>query len=148
MLGAESIDDTLIDPADLAPPLEAPASDARGALRERMQKSGQWQANQMAGRRWPVACVSLEITQRCNLDCTLCYLSESSEAVRDLPLEEVFRRIDMIHAHYGPGTDVQVSGGEPTTRNLRPLKSSSLAIGLFEKWGASYQMPCARAVPL
>jgi 7,8-dihydro-6-hydroxymethylpterin dimethyltransferase len=121
MNGAEANDPSLIDPADLAPPLAAPASDPRGALRERMQRSGQWQDHQMAGRRWPVACISLEITQRCNLDCTLCYLSENSEAVRDLPLEEVFRRIDMIHAHYGPGTDVQVSGGEPTLRRRDEL---------------------------
>jgi 7,8-dihydro-6-hydroxymethylpterin dimethyltransferase len=121
MHGAESNDRSLIAPADLAPPLAVPARDARGSLRERMQNNGQWQDHQMAGRRWPVACVSLEITQRCNLDCTLCYLSESSEAVRDLPLEEVFRRIDLIHAHYGPGTDVQVSGGEPTLRQRDEL---------------------------
>ena len=85
-------------------------------MRASMQRTGQWHAYQMAGRRWPVACVSLEITQRCNLDCTLCYLSESAEAVRDFPLEEIFRRIDLIAQHYGPGTDVQVSGGEPTLR--------------------------------
>ena len=102
-------------------PLAAPLPDALGAMRVRQQRSGQWQPNQMAGRRWPVACVSLEITQRCNLDCTLCYLSESAEAVRDFPLEEVFRRIDMILAHYGPGTDVQVSGGEPTLRRRDEL---------------------------
>jgi 7,8-dihydro-6-hydroxymethylpterin dimethyltransferase len=118
MLGS---DNPLIHPADLAPPLAVPAADARDALRERMRKSGQWESNQMAGRRWPVACVSLEITQRCNLDCTLCYLSDASEAVRDLPLEEVFRRIDLIHAHYGAGTDVQVSGGEPTLRQRDEL---------------------------
>ena len=103
------------DPARFAP-LVTPSPDALGDLRRRMQRSGQWQSNQLAGRRWPVACVSLEITQRCNLDCTLCYLSESSEAVRDFPLDEVFRRIDLIVAHFGAGTDVQVSGGEPTLR--------------------------------
>ncbi len=81
-----------------------------------MQRTGQWLPGQTAGRRWDVACVSLEITQRCNLDCTLCYLSDSSEAVLDFPLEEIYRRIDLIAAHYGPGTDVQVSGGEPTLR--------------------------------
>jgi molybdenum cofactor biosynthesis enzyme MoaA len=97
-------------------PLLTPSPDALGEMRSRMQRNHQWQAQQMAGRRWPVACVSLEITQRCNLDCTLCYLSESAESVRDFPLEEVFRRIDLIVAHYGPGTDVQVSGGEPTLR--------------------------------
>lgn len=102
-------------------PTREPHTDARGKLRGSMQRSGQWHDGQMAGRRWPVACVSLEITQRCNLDCTLCYLSESSEAVRDLPLEEVFRRIDLIAAHYGPHTDVQVTGGDPTLRRRDEL---------------------------
>jgi 7,8-dihydro-6-hydroxymethylpterin dimethyltransferase len=102
-------------------PTQLPRTDALGDLRQRMQRSGQWREGQMAGRRWPIACVSLEVTQRCNLDCTLCYLSESSEAVRDLPLEEVFRRIDLIVAHYGRGTDVQVSGGEPTLRRRDEL---------------------------
>jgi 7,8-dihydro-6-hydroxymethylpterin dimethyltransferase len=102
-------------------PTREPHPDALGDLRSRMQRNGQWQSGQMAGQRWPVACVSLEITQRCNLDCTLCYLSDSSEAVRDLPLEEVFRRIDLIVAHYGRGTDVQVSGGEPTLRRRDEL---------------------------
>ncbi len=121
MLGSPPTPKTLIAPADLAPPMSTPAADAIAALRERMQANGQWHDNQIAGRRWPVACVSLEITQRCNLDCTLCYLSEASEAVHDLPLEEVMRRIDMIHDHYGPGTDVQVSGGEPTLRQRDEL---------------------------
>lgn len=70
--------------------------------------------------RWPggagVGCVSLEVTQRCNLDCELCYLSEHSEAIGDIPLEEVFRRIDMTRDEYGSGTSIQVSGGEPTLR--------------------------------
>lgn len=68
------------------------------------------------GRSWPIGCVALEITQRCNLDCTLCYLSESSEAIKDLPLEEVYRRIDEIRSRYGRDTNVQITGGEPTLR--------------------------------
>lgn len=90
-------------------------------LRQRLVEVGQWGPNQIAGRRWPIGCVSLEITQRCNLDCTLCYLSEHSEAVRDVPLDELFRRIDIIHAHYGQNTDVQVSGGDPTLRAQEDL---------------------------
>ena len=97
-------------------PQRQPQADPRAELAWRMQRTGQWLPGQTAGRRWGVACVSLEITQRCNLDCTLCYLSESSEAVLDFPLDEIYRRIDLILAHYGPGTDVQVSGGEPTLR--------------------------------
>ena len=119
-------------------PQSSPLPDPLTDMRRRMQRTQQWQPHQMAGRRWPVACVSLEITQRCNLDCTLCYLSESAEAVRDFPLEEVFRRIDMIVAHYGPGTDVQVSGGEPTLRRrdelvaiVRRLAQKGLRASLF-----------------
>jgi 7,8-dihydro-6-hydroxymethylpterin dimethyltransferase len=108
------------DPAGFLP-FTLPSKNTLSHMRERMQHTGQWSPEQMAGRRWTVACVSLEITQRCNLDCTLCYLSESAEAVRDFPLEEVFRRIDMIAEHYGPGTDVQVSGGEPTLRKREEL---------------------------
>jgi uncharacterized radical SAM superfamily Fe-S cluster-containing enzyme len=126
-----------LDPARVKP-RTSPLPDALGDMRARMQRNGQWLPQQMAGRRWPVACVSLEITQRCNLDCTLCYLSESAEAVRDFPLDEVFRRIDMILAHYGPGTDVQVSGGEPTLRRrdelvaiVRRLASLGLRATLF-----------------
>ncbi len=86
--------------------------------RQRAERAGQWHDRQYMGRRWAIGCVALEITQRCNLDCTLCYLSESSEALKDLPLPEIFRRIDLIHAHYGPDTDVQVTGGDPTLRKL------------------------------
>ena len=119
-------------------PRRRPARSPLHEMQQSMQRTGQWTAHQTAGRRWPVACVSLEITQRCNLDCTLCYLSESSEAVRDFPLEEVFRRIDLIAQHYGPGTDVQVSGGEPTLRRrdelvaiVRRLASLGLRASLF-----------------
>jgi len=76
---------------------------------------------QQMGRRWPIGCVALEITQRCNLDCSLCYLSENSASVKDIPLEEIFRRIDLIRAHYGPNTDVQITGGEPTLRRRDEL---------------------------
>ena len=67
-------------------PASAPLLDPVVDMRQRMQRSGQWHPNQIAGRRWAAACVSLEITQRCNLDCTLCYLSDSSEAVRDFQI--------------------------------------------------------------
>ena len=76
---------------------------------------------QLAGRRWSIGCVSLEVTQRCNLDCSLCYLSELSEATLDLPLEELLRRVDQIAEIYGMNTDIQISGGDPTLRPLPDL---------------------------
>ncbi|MGH9317916.1 MAG: radical SAM protein [Thermoanaerobaculia bacterium] len=77
--------------------------------------------NQVLGRRSTIGCVALEITQRCNLDCTLCYLSENSESVKDVPIEIVYRRIDQIRQRYGPGVGVQVTGGDPTLRKREEL---------------------------
>ena len=68
-------------------------------IRHRLSDNGLWLPKQTAGKRWAIGCVALEVTQRCNLDCSLCYLSEHSQAVHDLPLEEIFRRIDLIFAH-------------------------------------------------
>ncbi len=104
------------------PYTEFPKSgDYKSLLKSRMQEVNQWSRKQVAGRRWGIGCVSLEITQRCNLDCTLCYLSDHSEAVKDVPLQEIFNRIDMIYRHYGPNTDIQVSGGDPTLRERSEL---------------------------
>ncbi len=97
------------------------AESALARARRRMEATGQWRKGQPMGRRFAVACVALEITQRCNLDCTLCYLSETSEAVLDAPLAEIFRRIDLIHAIYGSNCDVQVTGGDPTLRKRGEL---------------------------
>jgi len=94
---------------------------ALSAARHRITSADQWTESQLMGRRWPIGCVALEITQRCNLDCTACYLSEHSEAVKDIPLEELFRRIDLIFDHYGPNTNVQVTGGDPTLRKRDEL---------------------------
>jgi 7,8-dihydro-6-hydroxymethylpterin dimethyltransferase len=113
-------------------------SDRAAPLRTALQRNGLWTPEQTAGRRWTMGCISLEVTQRCNLDCTLCYLSEHSEAVRDIPLEEIFRRIDQIAQWYGPNSDVQISGGEPTLRNaddleaiVRRIKSLGMRSSLF-----------------
>ena len=88
---------------------------------ERLAKARQRMAavdvpQQILGRALSIGCVALEITQRCNLDCTLCYLSENSEHVIDIPLEEVLRRFDSIRETYGPYTKVQITGGDPTLR--------------------------------
>ena len=95
--------------------------DAMEFARERLKRAGQYSPRQQMGNRFSIGCVALEITQRCNLDCTCCYLSENSEAIKDLPLEEIFRRIDLIYKHYGKGTAVQITGGDPTLRNKDEL---------------------------
>jgi len=98
-----------------APPRAAGASPG-APLSRGLERAGQAGPFQLAGRHFAMGCVALEITQRCNLDCTLCYLSDVSESVRDLPLTEIFRRIDRIRHDYGPNTNVQITGGDPTLR--------------------------------
>lgn len=95
---------------------------AASPLRAALERYGLFTPHQAATRRWSIGCVSLEVTQRCNLDCSLCYLSEHSEAVQDFPLEEIYRRIDMVADRYGKDCDVQVSGGDPTLRDHDELE--------------------------
>jgi organic radical activating enzyme len=90
-------------------------------LRTALQHENLYTPEQIAGRTFPIACVALEVTQRCNLDCTLCYLSDLAEAVQDVPMFELKRRIKMIHDHYGDFTNVQVTGGDPTLRSISDL---------------------------
>ena len=78
-------------------------------------------SNQVLGRLQPIGCVAVEITQKCNLDCTLCYLSEHSQSVKDIPLQEVFNRLDQVVVHYGKGVPVQITGGDPTLRKHHEL---------------------------
>ena len=77
--------------------------------------------NQVLGRTRAIGCTAVEVTQRCNLDCTLCYLSENSEHVVDIPLDEIFNRLSNIRRTYGPGTSVQITGGDPTLRKHTEL---------------------------
>jgi uncharacterized radical SAM superfamily Fe-S cluster-containing enzyme len=92
------------------------------SLEKTRERMGQhFKPNQILGRRATIGCVALEITQRCNLDCSLCYLSEHSEDVKDIPMEEIYRRIDEIKNHYAAGTDVQITGGDPTMRDRKEL---------------------------
>ena len=101
-------------------------------IRERMGES--YTSNQVLGRTQTIGYVAVEITQRCNLDCTLCYLSEYSQSVKDIQIEEVFRRLDDIISHYGVGTHVQITGGAPTLRKhteLVEIVRYAAEIGLY-----------------
>jgi len=121
-----------------AMPLPTPPDDPIAAACRRMRGTEQWHPRQSLGRRFAIGCVALEVTQRCNLDCTLCYLSEHAEAMRDLPLDELLRRVARIRTDFGRHTEVQVTGGEPTLRApadliavVRAITSSGMRASLF-----------------
>jgi uncharacterized radical SAM superfamily Fe-S cluster-containing enzyme len=59
--------------------------------------------------------VMLEITEKCNLTCPMCFAG-SSPAGRHYTLAELKARIDEVIALEGKGISFQLSGGEPTVR--------------------------------
>lgn len=56
----------------------------------------------------------IEITDRCNLTCPICYAMSSPHYGRHRTIEEVEQMLDSIVANEGKPDVVQISGGEPT----------------------------------
>ncbi len=61
-------------------------------------------------------CVLLELTNRCNLRCPVCFASAGEQKPHDLPLEEIGKQYDLLMERGGP-FNIQLSGGEPTMRS-------------------------------
>ena len=64
-------------------------------------------------------CMLLELTNRCNLRCPVCFASAGAKEPRDLSLEEIAAQYDFLMSHGGP-FNIQLSGGEPTVRDDLP----------------------------
>lgn len=76
--------------------------------------------------------VEIEVTQRCNLHCPVCFMSAENDS-SDVPLEKIDDFIDAIAATTGTDTGVQLTGGEPTVRSdLAQIISQVRARGF---WG-------------
>ena len=60
-------------------------------------------------------CVLLELTNRCNLSCPVCFASAGEQTPHDLSVEEIGKQYDLLMEHGGP-FNIQLSGGEPTIR--------------------------------
>jgi uncharacterized radical SAM superfamily Fe-S cluster-containing enzyme len=61
------------------------------------------------------SCLTLvEITDRCNLECPICYASSGPSRLSYRPVEQVARMIDTVVGNEGQPDVVQISGGEPT----------------------------------
>lgn len=63
-----------------------------------------------------ICCTLLELTNRCNLSCPVCFASAGNSEPRDLTLDEISQQYDHLMSHGGP-YNIQLSGGEPTVRN-------------------------------
>ena len=64
-------------------------------------------------------CVLLELTNRCNLRCPVCFASAGESPVKEPSLADIGRQFDTLMAHGGP-FNIQLSGGEPTMRDDLP----------------------------
>ena len=63
-------------------------------------------------------CVLLEVTQRCNLRCPVCFAGAGGQNA-DPSLAEIDGWLDRLRAHGSP-VNIQLSGGEPTVRDDLP----------------------------
>lgn len=69
--------------------------------------------------RQNTCCVLLEVTQRCNLGCPVCFASSGGEEIIDPKIEEIEEWYDLLMESGGP-FNIQLSGGEPTVRDDLP----------------------------
>lgn len=72
-----------------------------------------------AEHRQHTCCVVLEVTQRCNLNCPVCFASANSSHRNDPSLEEIQDWCRTLISAGGP-YNIQLSGGEPTLRDDLP----------------------------
>jgi len=63
--------------------------------------------------------VMVEITEKCNLTCPMCYAGSNPDG-RHYTLEEIETRLDQVIAAEGPTVCIQISGGEPSIRKDLP----------------------------
>ena len=81
-------------------------------------------------------CVLLEVTQRCNLECPICFASSAMESsIKDPCIETIAEWYDMLMQNGGP-FNIQLSGGEPTMRDDLP---EIIRIG-FDKGFSFFQL--------
>lgn len=91
-----------------SPPVTVPAVNGCPA------DCGLCEAHESAG-----CCVLLEVTNRCNLRCPVCFASAGEAAPRDPGLDGISALYDMLMSRGGP-FNIQLSGGEPTVRDDLP----------------------------
>ena len=61
-------------------------------------------------------CVLLEVTNRCNLNCPVCFASASAKGTKDPSLDDIRESLQDMLQTGGP-FNLQLSGGEPTVRD-------------------------------
>lgn len=69
--------------------------------------------------RQQICCALIEVTQRCNLGCPVCFADAGERQARDPSVPELARQLEMVRSATG-ACNIQLSGGEPTVRDDLP----------------------------
>ncbi len=69
--------------------------------------------------RRQTCCTLIEVTQRCNLRCPVCFADAGKDVSGDLSLNEIRGMLEKLLVAAGP-CNLQLSGGEPTVREDLP----------------------------
>jgi tetraether lipid synthase len=72
----------------------------------------------VAGQTRPMMAM-IEVTNRCNMDCPVCF-SDANNPAHDVPVPEVRRRLERLLHVTGDPIPIQISGGEPTVHQDLP----------------------------
>lgn len=67
----------------------------------------------------PPMMAMVEITNRCNMECPVCF-TDANHPAHDVPFPEVRRRLERLLALTATPIPIQISGGEPTTHPELP----------------------------
>ncbi len=60
-------------------------------------------------------CALIEVTNKCNLHCPVCYAGSGTQSSQDPSLQDIENKLEHLLRHAG-AVNVQLSGGEPTMR--------------------------------
>lgn len=64
-------------------------------------------------------CMLLELTNRCDMHCPVCFAAAGEKGAHDLSIDEISGQYDFLMSRGGP-FNIQLSGGEPTVRDDLP----------------------------
>ena len=97
-----------------------------------------WDCGLCPGHRQQTCCTLIEVTQRCDLTCNVCFADAGPGSGSDPSFNDIRGMYESLLAAGGP-FNVQLSGGEPTLRDDLPeIISLGLSMG-FDVYPAQHQ---------
>jgi hypothetical protein len=101
-----------------------------GAARRETHRGCPFDCGLCRNHRQRSCTVLVEVTRRCNLRCPVCFAGSGADGRCDPGLDDIRRALHRI-SEMAPGSNLQISGGEPTVRDDLPaIVASARTAGL------------------